>query len=37
MNLAFHLAVTPGQDDGGGDRVCVAEEAITETADFRQP
>jgi hypothetical protein len=36
MNLAFHLAVTPGQDDGGVDCLFVATQTIAETPDFRQ-
>jgi len=37
MYLALDLPVAPGQEDGGSDRVCVAEESIAESADFRQP
>ena len=36
MNLAFHLAVAPRQDDGGIDCLCVAEQPVTETPNFRQ-
>jgi hypothetical protein len=37
MNLAFHLAVAPRQDDRGVDRLFVAAKPITETHNFRQP
>jgi len=36
MYMALDLTVAPGQDDGGSDRVCVSEEAIAESGDFRQ-
>ena len=36
MYLAFHLAVAPRQDDGGGDGLFVAKQPVTETVDFRQ-
>jgi len=35
-SLAFHLAVAPRQDNGGGDRLFVAAQSVTETPDFRQ-
>ena len=34
--MAFHLAVAPGQNDSGVDRLRIAEQAITKTLDFRQ-
>ena len=37
MNLAFHLAVTPRQDNGGDDGLYVTNEPVTESDDFRQP
>ena len=35
MYLAFHLAVAPRQDDGGGDGFFVAKQSVTESVDFR--
>ena len=34
MYLAFHLAVAPRQDDGGGDGFFVAKQSVTESVDF---
>ena len=36
MNLAFDLAIAPGQEDRGGDRLFVATQSVTEASDFRQ-